>query len=135
MRRRALLAFALSAALSATPLAALAQIGDRLGRPGVDAALVRTVRLVLRAEARGGNLPDFMTDPEPLSPEMMLQIAVGARLDPEFPAELAPARVNRRLPHARSSSVWIVAGTWMAELDPVRMRILSIAPDVLPPEI
>ena len=137
MTRRALLALL----AAASPLAARAQIGSELGRPGlspggrpgVDEALVRTVKLVLRAEARRPGLPDWMTDPEPLSEDELDQLRVGARLSSEFPARLAPARVNRRLPHARGGSVWAVAGAWLIELDPVRLRILSIAPDVLPP--
>jgi hypothetical protein len=138
MRRRALLA-----ALLAAPLPAAAQLGSQLGRPGVspggrpgvDAALVRTVTLVLRAEGRRGTLPESMTDPTPLDAEWLSQLAVGERLSPDFPAELAPARVNRRLPHARGGSVWAIAGTWMIEVDPVRLRVLSIAPDVLPPDL
>jgi hypothetical protein len=43
--------------------------------------------------------------------------------------------VDRRLPHARGSSIWVVAGTWMLEVDPARNRILSIAHDVLPPQL
>lgn len=140
MTRRRTLALLL-AALSAAPAAA--QLRGQLGRPGVspggrpgvDEALLRTVKLVLRAEARRGGLPAFMTDPEPLSDEELAQLEVGARLPDGFPAELAPARVNRRLPHARGGSVWAVAGRWMIEVDPVRLRILSIAPNVLPPEL
>lgn len=139
MRRRA--ALALPFLLLAAP--ALSQIGAELGRPGVspggrpgvDEALRRTVRLVLRAEARSGTLPESMTDPEPLPPERLAELRLGARLSDDFPATLAPPNVNRRLPHARGSSVWAVAGTWMVELDPVRMRILSLAHDVLPPEL
>jgi hypothetical protein len=139
MRRR----FLLGAALALAPLAAAAQLGAQLGRPGVspggrpgvDAALVRTVTLVLRAEARQGRLPDFMTDPEPLPDDQIALLTEGARLAEDFPAQLVPARVNRRLPHARGGSVWAVAGTWMIEVDPVRLRVLSIAPDVLPPDI
>jgi hypothetical protein len=138
MRRRAFLTGLLIA-----PLPAAAQLGGQLGRPGgspggrpgVDAALIRTVTLVLRAEARRDGLPEFMTDPSPLDESLTAQLVVGERIAEDFPAQLAPARVNRRLPHARGGSVWAVAGTWMIEVDPVRLRILSIAPDVLPPDI
>ena len=140
MTRRRTLALLISA-LAAAPAAA--QLRGELGRPGVspggrpgvDEALVRTVKLVLRAEARRGELPASMTDPEPLSEQEIAALEIGARLPEDFPAELAPARVNRRLPHARGGSVWAVAGRWMIEVDPVRLRILSIAPDVLPPEL
>lgn len=138
-RRRALL----TCALAALAAPAVAQLGGELGRPGVspggrpgvDEALVRTVKLVLRAEARRGGLPEAMTDPETLSADELAMLEVGARLPDDFPATLAPPRVNRRLPHARGGSVWAVAGAWMVEIDPVRLRILSIAPDVLPPEL
>lgn len=138
MRRRALLALLLCA-----PLAARAQLdfgklseGTAPGdRPGVDEALRRTVILVLRAEARAGTLPDFMTDPEPLPEELAAVVRVDERLPEDFPARLAPERVDRRLPHKRGSTVWAVAGTWMFEIDAVRRRILSVAPDVLPPDI
>jgi|OM-RGC.v1.025547146 hypothetical protein len=139
-RREALVAMAAASAL-ARP--ASGQIRGELGRPGVspggrpgvDEALIRTVTLVLRAEARRGGLPAQMMDPQPLTEEQKAELRVGARLPDDFPATLAPARVNRRLPHARGSSVWAVAGRWMVELDPVRLRILSVAPDVLPPAL
>ena len=138
-RREALAIFA--AAALARPSSA--QIREELGRPGVspggrpgvDEALIRTVTLVLRAEARRGGLPTEMMDPQPLTEEQRAALRVGARLPDDFPATLTPARVNRRLPHARGSSVWAVAGRWMVELDPVRLRILSVAPDVLPPAL
>jgi hypothetical protein len=138
MRRRALL---LAAALA--PLAAAAQLDldagrpgvSPGGRPGVDEALRRTVTLVLRAEARRGELPAFITDPQPLDPEQEIALVPGGRLDPDFPAQAVPARLNRRLPHARGGSVWAAAGRWLIEVDPVRLRVLSVAPDVLPPPL
>lgn len=138
MTRRAALAGV--AALAAAP--ALAQLGGLSGRTGVrgarrgvDEALRRTVTLVLRAEARRGALPPEMTDPQPLSPENEDMLRVGARLPEDFPATPVPDSINRRLPHARGSSVWITAGLSLVELDPTRLRVLSVAYDVLPPQL
>ncbi len=139
MRRRALLGMA----LTLIPAAAAAQLGPGVGRPaigpgrreGVDEALRRTVTLVLRAEARSNGLPPELTDPQPLSEEMLAVLSVGGRLPDDFPVTPAPPGVDRRLPHARGGSVWASAGTWMIEVDPIRMRILSVAPDVLPPDL
>jgi hypothetical protein len=105
------------------------------GRPGVDESLQRTVSLVLRAEARSNGLPAFMTDPQPLTEAQMAALTVGGPLPDDIAVERAPPGVDRRLPHARGSSVWVVAGTWMLEVDPARNRILSIAHDVLPPQL
>lgn len=140
MRRRAFLALL----LAATPVMAAAQLtspgGGRPGisaggRPGVDEALRRTVTLVLRAEARMGALPPFLTDPEPLTEEQEAILVVGARLPDDFPVNQVPASIDRRLPHARGGSVWAAAGASLIEVDPVRMRIMSVAYDVLPPEL
>jgi hypothetical protein len=105
------------------------------GRPGVDESLQRTVALVLRAEARANGLPGFMTDPTPLSEAQMAALSIGGPLPEDIAVERAPPGVDRRLPHARGSSIWVVAGTWMLEIDPARNRILSIAHDVLPPQL
>jgi hypothetical protein len=136
--------FAAAGALAMT-LAPLAAIGRDfgLGRPGiapggrrgVDESLRRTVSLVLRAEARSNGLPAFMTDPTPLSEAQMESLSVGGPLPEDIAIDRAPPGVDRRLPHARGSSIWVVAGTWMLEIDPARNRILSIAHDVLPPEL
>jgi len=138
MIRRAALAGV--AALAAAP--ALAQLGGLSGRTGVrgnrrgvDEALRRTVSLVLRAEARRGALPPEMSDPQPLSPEQEALLMVGAVLPDDFPATPVPEAINRRLPHARGGSVWIAAGFTLIELDPTRLRVLSVAPDVLPPQL
>lgn len=139
MRRRRLIALA----LALPPAAALAQLGPVTGRsgmdvgrrPGVDEALRRTLALVLRAEARSNGLPPELSDPQPLSEAQIAVLVVGGRLPDDFPATAAPAGVDRRLPHARGGSVWASAGTWMIEVDPVRMRILTVAPDVLPPDL
>jgi len=139
MRRRRIVALM----LALVPAAALAQLGPVTGRsgmdigrrPGVDEALRRTLTLVLRAEARSNGLPSDLSDPQPLSAEQIALLAVGARLPDNFPVTAAPPGVDRRLPHARGGSVWASAGTWMIEVDPVRMRILTVAPDVLPPEL
>lgn len=140
MTRRRAAAGAL--ALTLAPLAATARdFGPgrpgiaQGGRPGVDESLQRTVALVLRAEARANGLPAFMTDPTPLSEAQLAALAVGGPLPEDIAVERAPPGVDRRLPHARGSSIWVVAGTWMLELDPARNRILSIAYDVLPPQL
>lgn len=105
------------------------------GRPGVDEALRRTVSLVLRAEARRGGLPESMMDPTPLSDAEFAAFVVGQKLPDGQPVDAVPARINRRLPHAKSNSVWAVAGESLIEVDPVRLRVLSIAHDVLPPKL
>jgi hypothetical protein len=139
-RRRLLLAA--SAFLVAGPLPAQDDPSDfgrpgvrRGSRPGVDEALRRTVTLVLRAEARSNPLPDFMSDPEPLPEAMGAQIAPGAPIPADMVFQRVPDRIDRRLPHSRRGSVWIAAGTWMMEVDPVRRRVILIAHDVLPPDI
>lgn len=110
--------------------------GVRRGaRPGVDEALQRTVRLVLRAEARSGALPPFMTDPVPLPEEDAQRLVPGGPLPEDIEVQPVPAAVDRRLPHARRGSVWVVAGTWMMEIDPIRRLVMSIAYDVLPPDV
>jgi hypothetical protein len=151
-RREALLALMLSPAgasaqrlaVALAPVAARAQpldLGDARpgiapgGRPGVDEALRRTVSLVLRAEARAGTLPPSMTEAVALPEDMLGRIVAGDRLPEDIPIEPAPHAVNRRLPHARSSSVWVIAGTWLVEINPVRRTVLSIAHDVLPPSL
>lgn len=145
MSRRALIGGL--AALAALPLGApaAAQLGAALGRTGagesgrragVDEALRRTVSLVLRAEARGANpLPDFITDPQQLSEELMALLTPRGRLPADFPAQPVPERIDRRLPHARGATVWIAAGTALVEIDPVRLVVFSVAPDVLPPQL
>ena len=139
-RRRFLLAAV--AALAAGPARAQDDPADfgrpgvrRGSRPGVDEALRRTVRLVLRAEARSNPLPDFMADPEPLPEEIAAQIAPRSPIPEDMVFQRVPDRVDRRLPHSRRGSVWIAAGTWMMEVDPVRRRIILIAHDVLPPDL
>lgn len=142
-RRTVALHLALQAALGLAPVAAVAQLDHSISRPGigpgrregVDEALRRTVSLVLRAEARSGGLTPELSDPQPLPEDMLDALVVGERLPDDFPVTAAPDNVNRRLPHVRRGSVWASAGTWMIEVDPVRMRILSVAPDVLPPEL
>ncbi len=104
-------------------------------RPGVDEALRRTVTLVLRAEARSNGLPSFMSDPSPLTDAQAEAIVRGGPVPPGIEVHPAPDGVDRRLPHARGGSIWVAAGTWMLEVDPVRNRVLSIAPDVLPPDL
>ncbi len=104
-------------------------------RPGVDRALQRTVTLVLRAEARSNGLPATMTDPAVLDAEQMAKLVVGARLPDEIEAVTVPPSLNRRLPHVRGESVWAVVGTALIEVDPVRLTILSVALDVLPPQL
>ena len=139
MRRRTLLA----ALAALAPAAATAQLSEALGggrtaiqrRPGVDEALRRTVRLVLRAEARANGLPGFLTDPQPLDEALLDLLTPGARLPEDFPLIPAPDSVNRRLPHVRRNSVWAAAGAWLVEVDPVRLVVLSVAHDVLPPEL
>jgi hypothetical protein len=136
--------FLLTAAAGLTAAAASAQDdpadfgrpGVRRGsRPGVDEALRRTVSLVLRAEARSNPLPDFMADPEPLPEAIAAQIAPRGPIPEDMVFQRVPDRVDRRLPHSRRGSVWIAAGTWMMEVDPVRRRIILIAHDVLPPDL
>jgi hypothetical protein len=129
-------------ALALIPTAAAAQLGQslprggvRAPRPAVDEALRRTVTLVLRSAARSGSLPDFATDPQPLPDEMLAELRVGARLSPEFPANAMPDAINNRLPHVRGGSIWAAAGTWLIEVDPVRLTVLTVAPDMLPPEV
>ncbi len=139
MRRRTLVA----ALAAMVPTAVASQLSEALGggrtaiqrRPGVDEALRRTVTLVLRAEARSNGLPDFLTDPQPLTDEQLENLTTGARLPEDFPLIPAPEGVNRRLPHTRGGSVWAAAGTWMVEVDPVRLVVLSVAHDVLPPDL
>lgn len=141
MRRRAMVA----GALACLPAAALAQFAapSERSRPAVPRgardsaveALRRTVSLVLRAVSRREPLPDAFSNPLPLDDELTALLIVGATLPPDFPATVAPDAVNVRLPHARGNSVWAAAGTWMIEVDPVRMRVVSVAPDVLPPEL
>ncbi|MFN3613082.1 MAG: hypothetical protein ACK4WC_00780 [Rubrimonas sp.] len=129
-------------ALALVPAAAAAQLGQslpqgggRAPRPAVDEALRRTVTLVLRSAARSGSLPDFATNPEPLSEELLAELRVGARLSPEFPANAMPDAINNRLPHVRGGSIWAAAGTWLIEVDPVRLVVLTVAPDMLPPDV
>jgi hypothetical protein len=138
MKRRALIA-----ALIAAPFTAAAQLGQSLGgqhlvprgaRPVADEALRRTVSLVLRAAARRGALPPALTDPQPLTEEEYATLRPGSRISPDFPAEAVPEAINDRLPHARSATIWASAGTWMIEVDPTRFVVLTVAPDVLPPE-
>lgn len=138
MRRRA---FVLGA-LALTPAAGWAQLGQslplggvRAPRPAVDESLRRTVMLVLRSAARSGVLPDFATDPQPLPEDILAELRVGARLSPEFPAQAMPDAINSRLPHVRGGSIWAAAGTWLIEVDPVRLNVLTVAPDMLPPEL
>ena len=141
--RRSLLGAALVAPATVWPPATDAAAQDGIGRPGVrrgvrpgvDEALQRTVRLVLRAEARSGTLPLFMTDPIPLSEEDAQRLTPGGPLPDDIEVQTVPAAVDRRLPHARRGSVWVAAGTWMMEIDPIRRRIMSIAYDVLPPDV
>lgn len=141
MRRRALLA-----ALALIPAAALAQL--RLDTPaesrpavspgrraGVDEALRRTVTLVLRAEARSAGLPPELADPKPVAEEIIASLVVGQRLPEGVEAFGVPDRINRRLPHARGGSVWASVGATLIEIDPVRLNVLSIAHDVLPPQM
>jgi hypothetical protein len=135
-RRGLFLALALSpAAATAAPLDTRSSRPGIGRRAGVDEALRRTVTLVLRAEARSNGLPEFMTDPTPLPEETLALIVRGERLPPDLELEPAPDSVNRRLPHARTSSVWAAAGTWLIEVDPVRRTVLAIAHDVLPPDL
>ena len=143
-RRRLLFALAaLPLMLAIGPVRAQGTAADLLGRPGlrrgarpgVDEALRRTVTLVLRAEARTNPLPGFMTDPTPLPDELLDTLVPGGRLPDDLPIDLVPDSVDRRLPHSHRGSVWIAAGTWMMEVDPIRRRIVLIAHDVLPPDI
>lgn len=121
---------------AATGLADLGRPGVRRGeRPGVDEALRRTVTLVLRAEARTNPLPAFMIDPTPLPEAMLDALVPDGPLPDDLPVEPVPAGIDRRLPHSRRGSVWVAAGTWMMEVDPIRRRIVLIAHDVLPPDI
>jgi hypothetical protein len=130
-------AAALTLPAAAWPQAAgLGRPGVRRGeRPGVDESLRRTVRLVLRAEARTQPLPDFMIDPEPLPDDVAALLLPDGALPPDIPIAPVPDRVDRRLPHSRRGSIWVAAGTWMMEVDPVRRLIILIAHDVLPPDI
>jgi hypothetical protein len=140
------LAFAAAPLTAAVPAALLAPAAAAardfgLGRPGIarrpgaDEALRRTVSVVLRAEARSNGLPDFMTDPTPLTEEEAASLTLGGPVPDTLAVQPAPEGVDRRLPHARGGSIWVAAGTWMLEVDPTRNRILAIAHDVLPPEL
>jgi hypothetical protein len=139
MNRRALVF-----AIALVPAAALAQLGQSMDRPILapsgakplaDEAIRRTVTLILRAAARRGALSPELTDPQPLTDEFYDQLRVGARLSPEFPAIAVPVAINDRMPHARSGSIWASAGSWLIEVDPVRLTVLTIAPEVLPPDL
>ena len=135
-RRRLLLALPLLGLAPALRAQDLGRPGVRRGaRPGVDEAVRRTVSLVLRAEARTGGLPDFMTDPAPLPEAMADALLPDAPIPPDLVYQPVPESIDRRLPHARRGSVWVAAGTWMLEVDPIRRRIILIAGEVLPPEI
>jgi hypothetical protein len=147
MTRRAAWAVAalvVLAGLATAPPPAAAQLGatmdatphtPRGARPVADEAVRRTVTLVLRAVARRGALPPELTDPQPLSDEDYALLRPGQRISPDFPAAAVPTAINDRLPHVRGSSIWASAGTWLIEIDPTRMTILTVAPDVLPPDI
>jgi hypothetical protein len=138
MRRRVLLSGLLLAPLAARAqeTADLGRPGLRRGsRPGVDEALRRTVTLVLRAEARSGTLPDFMADPAPLDEAVADAILPGGPIPGGLDYRPVPENIDRRLPHARRGSVWVAAGPWMIEIDPVRRLVVLIAHDVLPPEM
>jgi hypothetical protein len=127
----------LGAAPAAAQLDALLSGRTAVGgnRAGVDEALRRTVTLVLRAEARRAPLPPAFTNPQPLTPQQAALLVKGATLPRDFPAIPATEAMNRRLPHARGGSVWVVAGSAMLEIDPTRLRVLSVAHDVLPPDL
>lgn len=103
-------------------------------REGVNEALRRTVTLVLRAEARSNGLPPELSDPAPVAEEVIGSLRTGQRLPEGVEAFAVPDRINRRLPHARGGSVWASVGATLIEIDPVRLTVLSIAYDVLPPE-
>jgi hypothetical protein len=138
MRRRFLVATmsVLLAGAARTQVADIGRPGVRRGqRPGVDEALRRTVSLVLRAEARSNGLPDFMMDPAPLPDEIAALLVPGAAIPEALVFQPVPDSVDRRLPHANRGSVWVAAGTWMVEIDPIRSRIVLIAHDVLPPAL
>ena len=138
MRRRLLLSLPvlLLAGAARPQVADLGRPGVRRGsRPGVDEALRRTVSLVLRAEARVGGLPDFMMDPAPLPDAQADALVPGGPLPEGLVYEPVPDSVDRRLPHSRRGSVWVAAGPWMMEIDPIRRRVVLIAHDVLPPQI
>jgi hypothetical protein len=138
MRRRALLSGLLLAPLAgrAQEIADIGRPGLRRGsRPGVDEALRRTVTLVLRAEARSGTLPEFMADPPALDEAMADRIVPGGPIPEGLDYRPVPDSIDRRLPHARRGSVWVAAGPWMVEIDPVRRLVVLIAHDVLPPEM
>lgn len=129
-------AAALAAGSTGAQVADVGRPGVRRGaRPGVDEALRRTVTLVLRAEARAGNLPAFMTDPEPLPDALADQLEPGGPLPEALTYQPVPDSIDRRLPHARRGSIWVAAGPWMIEIDPIRRRVVLIAHDVLPPEL
>ncbi len=65
----------------------------------------------------------------------MALLTPRGRLPADFPAQPVPERIDRRLPHARGATVWIAAGTALVEIDPVRLVVFSVAPDVLPPQL
>jgi hypothetical protein len=76
-----------------------------------------------------------MADPAPLDEAVAERIVPGGPIPGGLDYRPVPDSIDRRLPHARRGSVWVAAGTWMIEIDPVRRLVVLIAHDVLPPEM